>query len=142
MQNRKSSWALTAFIIAAAPFMATKVSAEGGLANSTDMVCAVLEVVGCIEGSRCLQGSANSFELPELLILDTKKKVMKSTYESGHNAISPIKNIEKSADQLMLQGFENKHGWSIAIDTKTGSMSGSGVGKDVSFLVFGTCTAL
>ena len=142
MQNRKSSWALTAFIIAAAPFMATNVSAEGGLSNSTNMVCAIRDVVGCIEGSRCLQGSASSFELPELMIIDTEKKHMKSTYESGHNAVSPINNIEKSTDQLMLQGFENNHGWSIAIDTKTGSMSGSGVGRDISFLVFGTCTSL
>jgi hypothetical protein len=142
MQNRKSSWALTALIIAATPFMASSVSAEGGLNKATNMVCSIRDVVGCIEGSRCLQGSANSFELPEMMIIDTKKKHMKSTYESGHNAISPINNIEKNSGQLMLQGFENNHGWSIAIDTKTGSMSGSGVGKDVSFLVFGVCTGL
>jgi hypothetical protein len=96
MQNRKSSWVLSVFIVSVTPFMATKASADGGLNNSTDMVCAVRDVVGCVDGSRCLQGTASSFELPELVILDTK----------------------------------------------TGSMSGSGVGRDVSFLIFGTCTAL
>jgi hypothetical protein len=37
---------------------------------------------------------------------------------------------------------ENGRGWNIAINTKTGRMSASGVGDAVSFLVFGACTAL
>ncbi len=142
MLNRKFSLALTASIIAAMPFAATEVSAEGGLDGSRDMVCAVMDVVGCIEGSRCIQGSAKSFDLPELMIMDTKKKVIKATYESGHNAVSPIKSLEHSGNHMILQGVENGRGWNIAIDSKTGAMSGAAVGDAVSFMVFGTCTSL
>ena len=142
MLNKKFSRALTAGIITAMPFIATEASAEGGLDGSSDIVCAVMNVVACLDGSSCLQGSAKSFDLPELIILDTKKKVMRATYESGHNAVSPVKNLEHSGNHMLLQGVENSRGWDIAIDTKTGTMSGAGVGEAVSFLVFGTCTAL
>ena len=144
MLNRKFSRTLMAGIVAATPFVATDAAAKGGIDGSRDVVCAVMNVVGCVEGdqgSQCIQGSAKSFDLPELMILDTKKKVMKATYESGHNAVSPIKSLEHSGKYMIMQGVENSRGWSIAIDTKNGAMSGSGVGKDVSFLVFGTCTA-
>jgi hypothetical protein len=145
MLNRKISRTLTAGIIATMPFVATDAAAKGGIDGSRDVVCAVIKVVGCMEGntsSSCIEGSAKSFDLPELMILDTKKKVMKATYESGHNEVSPIKTLEHSGNHMIMQGIENSHGWSIAIDTKTGTMSGSAVGEDVSFLVFGTCTAL
>jgi len=110
--------------------------------GSEGIVCAVVDVVGCTADSRCVEDSAVSFGLPELMIRDARKKVIRAAYESGHESVSPIKNMEKSGDHLVLQGVENSRGWSIAIDTKTGRMSASGVGDAVSFLVFGACTAL
>jgi len=144
MLNKKISRTLTAGIIAAMPFVATEASAKDAADGST-IVCAVMSVVGCVEaahGNDCVSGSAKSFDLPELMVLDTEKKVLKATYESGHDAESPIKTLEHSGKYMMLQGIENDRGWSVAIDSETGVMSGSGVGKEVSFLLFGTCTNL
>ena len=75
-------------------------------------------------------------------MLDAKEKVMRTTRESGHNAVSPIKIMEHNGDLFILQGVENSRGWDIAINAKTGKMSAAGVGDGVSFLVHGTCTAL
>ena len=41
----------------------------------------------------------------------------------------------------MLQGVENGHGWTMAIDTRHGRMTTSATGEDVSYLMFGACIA-
>lgn len=142
MLNRNFSRALTAGIIAAMPFAAAEVSAEGGLDGSGDIVCAVMDVVACAEDKGCVQNTARGFELPEFIILDSKMKVLRAAYETGHKAVSPVKNLEQSGSHFIMQGVENGRGWNIAIDTKNGKMSGSAVGDAISFLVFGTCTTL
>ena len=130
-----------AVCLVAAPLFSTPVSAEK-MDGSRDIVCAVMDVVGCLEEGGCIEGSARSFELPEFIIMDAKKKQMRASYESGEKAISSIKHMEHSEGHFVIQGVENSRGWGIAIDTDTGRMSGSGVGDGVSFLAFGACTIL
>jgi len=137
----KRSWVAAACVIAASPFVSTTVSAEG-LDGSKNMVCAVIKVVGCVEDAGCVLGQAKDFDLPALVVFDAKKKVIRGTHESGHKEVSPVKSMERSNDNLILQGAEEGHGWDIAINTKTGEMRGSVVGDAVSILVSGTCTAL
>lgn len=140
MRVCKGIWGVAAWVMATA-FVSAGVSAQG-MDGSSDIVCSVVDVVGCAEGGGCVQGSAGSFELPEFVILDAQKKVIRAAYESGHDAVSPVKNLERSGDHLVLQGVENSRGWALAINTKTGRMSASGVGDAVSFLAFGACTSL
>jgi len=140
MNNRKYSWALSACLITATPFIATQAFA-GGLDGSNDIACAVIDVVACVDDA-CTQGTVKSFDLPEFIILDSENKVLRAADESGHDEVSPVKNMELSGPHLILQGVENSRGWNIAIDTDTGDMSGSAVGDAVSFLVFGNCTTL
>ena len=142
MHNKINSWVLSACFFSATPIMATAVSADTGLDGTGNIVCAAMDVVACVEGTACLQGTAKSFDLPEFVILDTKKKVMRADYESGHKGTSPVKNIEKNDGHLVLQGIEKGRGWNIAINTKSGDMSGALAGDGVSFLIFGNCTSL
>ena len=88
-----------------------------------------------------MQGRADSFDLPGFVVLDAEKKVMRGSYESGNEAVSPVKNMERNGNHLVLQGVENSRGWDIAINAKTGLMSAAVVGDAISFLVFGACTA-
>jgi hypothetical protein len=111
--------------------------------GSKNIVCAVVDVVGCNETGQCAEGTARSFELPQFLIMDAGKKVVRAAFEAGHKDVaSPVKSIETSGDHLILQGIENGRGWSLAINTKDGAMSASGVGDAVGFLLFGSCTAI
>ena len=141
MWNRKCFRAAAACVIAASPFVSTTATAEG-LDGSRDMVCAVIKVVGCVEDAGCVVGQAKSFDLPALIVFDAKKKVVRGTHESGHEEVSPVKNMESSNDHLILQGVEEGRGWDMAIDSKTGEMRGAVVGDAVSILVSGACTAL
>ena len=140
MRIRKCSGVVAACIVATTPFLSTAVSAEG-LDGSSDIVCALTEVVGCVEQDSCVQGRAKSFDLPGLFILDAEEKIVRGSYESGEKSVSPVKNMERNGDHLILQGVEQGRGWDIAIDMKTGTMSGAVVGDAVSILVFGICTA-
>lgn len=141
MNFRLDATAVAAWVLVAAPFFSSSVAAEG-MDGTKDVVCAVMDVVGCIEEGNCLQGRASSFDLPEFIIFDSEAKAMRAAYESGEKAVSPVKNVERNGDHLILQGVENGRGWNIAMDTKSGKMSAASVGDAVSFLVFGSCTEL
>ncbi len=137
MKKSKYLGLMTAcFMFVSAPAIAAEID------GSKDIVCAVIEVVACVEDSGCVQNTARGFELPELIVVDSKKQVLRATDESGHKETSTIKNMEISGSHLIMQGVENSRGWTIAIDTKSGKMNGSTVGSDISFLIFGTCTTV
>ena len=138
MHRRAESWVLAA-CLAAVPFVSSAAVAEA-TEGSNDIVCAVMDVVACAEEGSCIQGRAKDFDLHQMFIVDVEKNVVHSTRESEKKAVSPVKNMETSGGHLIVQGVENSRGWSVAIDTATGRMSGSGVGDALSFLVFGTCT--
>jgi len=113
----------------------------GELDASKDVICAVFDVVACGEDSVCLQGRASSFDLPEFVVVDAKRQVLRGSQATEKGPASTIKNREIDGKEVILQGVENGRGWNVAIDTTTGKMSASLVGDAVSFLAFGACTA-
>jgi hypothetical protein len=141
MRNRKTSSALalgfglTTALLSSAP----SVLAFDGTSN---LVCSAIDVVGCVNGPGCMEGTARSFELPQFMFVDFENEQVRTTDESGHNAVSPIRNSETTERQVILQGVENHRGWSAAIDRQTGKMIVTSAGPDVSFMIFGACTAL
>jgi hypothetical protein len=76
------------------------------------------------------------------MFVDFKKKTITGTEADGDKVVSPIRNQETTDSALILQGIENKRGWSMAIDRQSGEMSVSSTGPDVDFIIFGACTAL
>ena len=109
------------------------------ISGETNVVCAALDVVSCAEGS-CMQGQAHTFDLPTFLFVDKDRKVIHAKNSKGKEVASPIDNYEITDEAVILQGFENHRGWTVGIDRKSGKMSMSSTGADVSFIVFGDCT--
>jgi len=141
MRSKPYRWVVASSLVAATLFSTTVFA--GGMDGSKNIVCAVVDVVGCTETGACTEGTARSFDLPQFLIMDAGKKAIRADYEAGHKDVSsPVKNMEISGEHLILQGVENGRGWNLAINTKSGTMSGSGVGDAVSFLLFGSCTSI
>ena len=117
--------------------------AKGGFDGSTNLICAAIDVVACVDGANCRRGLARTFDLPELITVDFKNKALHVTYDGGtKEALSPFKNQEKTGTQLILQGTENGHGWTMAIHRDTGRMSTAAVGEDLNFSIFGVCKAI
>jgi hypothetical protein len=117
-------------------------AAAAGFDGSASLVCAAINVVGCVNGPGCMEGQASAFELPEFMFIDFENQVIRATDESGHKEVSPIRNSEQTEYQMILQGVENHRGWSMAIGRETGKMTLTSAGPEVSFMVFGACTAL
>ena len=111
----------------------------GGISGKTDLVCASVNVVGCTDDN-CLQGQAHIFDMPTFMFVDVKRKLVHATDESDEEVSSPIKAFEITENAIILQGFENHRGWTLGIERKTGEMTMSATGADVSFMVFGNCT--
>ena len=122
-------------------FLAGGASAAG-FDGKSSLVCAAINVVSCVNGPDCLEGQASDFELPQFMFVDFKQKLVRATDESGLKEVSPIRNMEQTEKQIILQGVENDRGWSAAIDRHTGKMTITSAGPDVSFMIFGACTAL
>ena len=114
-------------------------TAAAAITGKTDLVCASVNVVGCTDNN-CLQGQAYTFDMPNFMFVDVKRKLVHATDESGKEVSSPIKNFEITENAIILQGLENHRGWTLGIERKTGGMTMSATGPEVSFMVFGNCT--
>jgi len=142
MKNRISKFS-TAALACAMLFASGVASAKDAFDGSSNLICAAFNVMACVDGMNCVKGEARDFEMPEFMRIDVKKKVVYATYESEtKRAESPVKNMEVNGTQLILQGVENAHGWSMAIHRDTGRMSLAVVGEQLSYSIFGACKAL
>jgi hypothetical protein len=110
--------------------------------GTSNFLCAAMGVMACVDGTICSRGQAREFDMPDFMLVDFKGRVIRAAYDGGKEATSEIKNMEISGSQLILQGVENDHGWSMAIHRENGRMSVGAVGHDVSFTITGACTVL
>ena len=126
-------------VAAIAAMALTPASAANAVDGKANLICSVTDVVACAEATPCVQGQARVFDLPQFIAIDFADKQIHSTKESGSDATSPIKNQEETRNQLVLQGIENGHGWTLAVDRNSGRMTTSTTGEDVSYILFGAC---
>ena len=85
------------------------------------------------------EGEKN-FELPEFMFVDFNNNTVRQTEQSGGIETSPIDQFKKSEGNLVLQGIENGHGWSMVINSKSGAMTVAIAGDEIIYSVLGACT--
>ena len=141
MKNRINRLSIAALAFAML-FASGVANAKDAYDGSLNLICAAFNVGACIDGFNCVKGEARDFDMPEFMVVDVKKKLIHATYESeSKKAESPIKNMELNGSQLILQGVENAHGWTMSIHKDTGRMSLAVVGEQLSYSIFGACKA-
>jgi len=123
-------------------FAAGSASAAEPFDGKSNFICAAQGVSACVDGAVCSRGQARDFEMPDFMMVDFKDKVIRAFYDADKEATSSIKNMEASGSQLILQGVENDHGWSMAVHRESGRMSVGVAGHEVSFTIFGACKVL
>jgi hypothetical protein len=129
-------------VLSAALILLTSSSQAGEsrvVGGKSNLVCASSYVMACVDGSQCAEGQAHTFNLPAFMFIEPGSKVLRAS-DQGKEVKSPIKSYEVTEDVVILQGFENHRGWTLAIDRKDGSMTLSATGPDVNFMVAGHCT--
>jgi hypothetical protein len=103
--------------------------------GSKPLICATVDAHACDPGEVCLRGLPDSIGIPEFMRIDFAKKTI-----AGPKRTTQIRYMDKSADQVLLQGTELGYAWTIALDTADGSMTLTLVSRDDAFTVFGYCT--
>ena len=102
--------------------------------GSKPLICASVEAHVCDPGEACLRSLPDSIGVPDFMRIDFAKKTI-----AGPKRTTEIRYMDKSADQVLLQGTELGYAWSIALDTADGSMTLTLVSRDDAFVVFGHC---
>ena len=104
------------------------------------LICAFSQASLCHDNQECIDGSADTVNLPLILKLDLGKKTIASTHLSGEHRSSTIMAVNTSKNNLVLQGVQEGSGWSMTIDKANGRMSVSSSLEDQGYIAFGVCT--
>lgn len=100
------------------------------------LICAPVEAMDCVSGE-CIKTRPEDIGAPNFLRIDFANKAI-----IGSRRISPIVTVEKSDDQLLLQGQEFGYAWTIALDQESGKLAATLVDRLGVFVLFGSCTPL
>lgn len=125
-----AGFALSALAAASAP-----AASAGDFDGSTPLICAPVQAMECYAGEECKMGLPEAVGAPAFMRIDfSQRRVV------GPKRSSAIESVTADETQLLLQGLELGHAWSMSLNHQTGKMILSLVGKDVAFVLFGSCT--
>jgi hypothetical protein len=109
----------------------------GDFDGSKRLICATVQAMDCAVGQDCGRGLPDDIGAPAFMRIDFEKKTVTGTTRS-----SPVLFMEKSDQQLLLQGTELGYAWTIALDQAAGKMTVTLANHDGAFVLFGNCTPL
>jgi hypothetical protein len=124
-------------VVAAGAMPAASTAAP--LDGSVPIVCAGTEIRECDVTGDCPRRAAEEVDLPVLLRVDVKQKVLSSLNAAERTA--PIHAVERQDGRLVLHGGQGGRGWTAVIVEATGRMSATVVDDQVGFVIFGACAA-
>ncbi|SAL64550.1 hypothetical protein [Caballeronia humi] len=102
--------------------------------GSKALICATVDAHACDPGEVCLRDLPAGFGVPQFMNVNFAKKTI-----AGPKRSTEIRSIEKTADQVLMQGNELGYGWTVVLD-QDGSMSMTLVNNQEVLVVFGYCT--
>jgi hypothetical protein len=107
----------------------------GDFDGSKPLICAPVEALDCAPLAACDKGTPEEIGAPAFFRIDFTGKAL-----VGPKRTSPIELIEKTAEQILLQGTELGYAWTVVLDVTTGKMSSSLANREGVFVLFGACT--
>jgi hypothetical protein len=113
-----------------------------GFDGTAPVVCATTQTFDCAAGGDCIADSPDAINLPRLLRLDFAAKKALTKLPDDAERVAEIGALTIQDGELVLQGVQAGHGWTMEISRGTGAMSLTIAGDGSGFVVFGTCTAL
>ena len=123
----------------AAMFVGSAVSAEN-LAGVTELLCSTGQAQICFETGECFEQAPWELNMPDFVVIDTKKKTMRTTKASAQNRSTALTSVTIDDRAITLQGVET-WAFSIVIDIVTGRLTGAIAGDGASVTTFGACTS-
>jgi hypothetical protein len=109
----------------------------GDFDGSKLLICATVEAIDCAPGEECTKGRPDDIGAPQFLRIDFAQQVI-----VGPKRTTPIRFMDTSDDQILLQGMELGFGWTLALDQDSGMMTVTLVNREGGVVLFGSCTPL
>ena len=124
-------------IFPTAAFLLSAPAIASDFDGSKLLICAPVEAMDCTSREECTKGRPDDIGAPAFLRIDFAKKSI-----GGPKRSTQILFMEKSESQILLQGTELGHAWTLALDQMNGKMAVTLVDREGAFVLFGSCTPL
>jgi hypothetical protein len=124
-------------MVAALVLLTAGTASAGDFDGSKLLICAPVEAIDCAAGEACTKGQPDDIGAPNFLRIDVAQKVI-----VGPKRTTPILFMDKSDNQILLQGTELGYSWTLALDQESGKMTATMVNREEVFVLFGSCTPL
>lgn len=102
--------------------------------GSRPLICATVEAVACSANDDCEAGTPDELGAPGFMRIDFAAKTI-----AGTKHTTKINVINKSPEQILMQGTELGYGWTMILDPQ-GKMTVTMAGSTDAFVLFGSCT--
>ena len=137
MSKRVGLWVMLLLFV-----VVTTAAMADDLKGADAILCTAVQATVCFVDGDCEIGTPWSWNIPQFIEIDFKKKVLRTTVASGENRQTPFKNIEREAGLIFLQGVERGRAFSFTIEEDTGMTSIAVARSGVTVSIFGACTPL
>jgi hypothetical protein len=125
------------YLVAALAWLTAGTASASDFDGSKLLICATVEAMDCAAGEACTKGRPDDIGAPKFLRIDFAQKMI-----VGPKRTTPIVFIDKSNEQILLQGTELGYAWTLALDQEDGTMTVTMVNREEVFVLFGSCTPL
>lgn len=105
-----------------------------------EMICAASQVKICIENDTCYSATPAELNVPDFVVINTRKKTISTTEASNLNRSTAFSSVQKVDGLIYLQGIEGGRAFSFVIDEESGRMTVAISRDGLSVSVFGVCT--
>lgn len=105
------------------------------------LLCASNSVLICVEDGECFDVPPRDLDVPQFIIVDTRKNTLSTTAASGEKRSTTINGLEREEGRVYLQGIEGGRAFSFVIEEDSGAMSAAVAHEGLTVSVFGACTS-
>ena len=136
----KTAARLPLIVLAAAMAFGANPLMADDLTGANSFLCSASYASACFDDGDCESGPATSLNVPAFILVDLANSQLSTTKASGENRVTPIKNLQRSEGQIIIQGVEMGRAFSILIDEASGVLSAAVARGSLGVVVFGNCT--
>lgn len=126
--------------IASAMLAVTTSATAENVEGVEKMICAAAQAQICLETGQCYAASPHELQVPDFILIDTKKRTVSTTRASGTNRSTEFTHLAREDGLISLQGVEDGRAFSFVIDELTGRLTAAIARDGLSVTVFGACT--
>jgi len=110
--------------------------------GSNEILCTAVQATQCEADGECKTAAPWHWNIPQFIVIDLDGKMLRTTEASGENRATPIKHLERTEGQILLQGAEAGRAFSFVITEVTGRLSVAVAAEGQAVAVFGACTTM